>query len=77
MDTYMVTLADRQTGREQRLQVQASRTDDMQEWIDSHPVGVRGESIHLDEPVVIGIRKLHIKRPLRGTLMADIPKVAV
>jgi hypothetical protein len=76
MDTYLVSLADRDTGQEQRIVVRAENVTDMQEWVDSRPVGIQGETITLVTPIVIGVRQLHIKRTPK-TNFATMNKVAV
>lgn len=79
MDTYMVTLADR-TGRDQRVIVSAPEGDtpeDIARFIlDPATRGTKGETV-LPDARVIGIRKLHIKRPVRGTVMPIVTKATV
>lgn len=77
MDTYMVTLAD-QDGRDQRVIVRAPKGDSPEAIhdfiLDPAARGTKGETV-LANARVIGIRKLHIKRPVRGTVMTEMDKV--
>ena len=68
MDTYMVTLADRD-GKDQRVLVNVpsdNTEDDVREFILRPGLkATDGREVELTAPVVIGIRKLHIKRPVK------------
>ena len=74
MDTYMVTLADRD-GRNQRVLVSApagNTPESIHDYITDPAVrGTKGETV-LPNSRVIGIRKLHIKRPVLGTVMTEV-----
>lgn len=65
MNQYLVTLADRNTGEDQRIIVRSADDDGMQEFVTSDAVL---PSLRLTEPVVIAIHQLHIKRPHRTVL---------
>ncbi|AON96873.1 hypothetical protein BI081_gp234 [Mycobacterium phage Tonenili] len=75
MNTYLVRLADRHTGEGQRILVQdrnpsadpATALDDMQHWVDSHK-GLFDPPLAIDDPVVIDMHLLKIKRPARTVL---------
>lgn len=69
MNTYLVTLADRNTGEDQRILVQSKTSDDMQDFIDSDAVR---PTLRLGEPVVVAIHQLRIKRPPVRTVMASL-----
>lgn len=65
MYTYMVTLIDKETGKDQRILVRSTCSDGMQEFVDSL------DDLKLDSPVVVDVRQLANKRPLpRTTLMS-------
>lgn len=66
MNTYLVTLADRVTGKDQRILVQSKSSDDMQDFIESDQVK---PTLSLEEPVVIAIHQLRVKRPPLHTVM--------
>lgn len=75
MDTYLVTLADDE-GRDRRVLVRVPSGDteaDVHAFItDPATRSTTGEAI--DQPSrVIGVRKLHIRRPVR-TNLAEIQK---
>lgn len=76
MDTYMVTLADRE-GRDQRVLVSAPAGDTVEaihDFITDPAVrGTKGEAV-MPDARVIGIRKLHIKRPPTRTVMPTVQK---
>lgn len=76
MDTYMVTLADAE-GRDQRVLVSAPSGDTAQDIhtfiTDPATRSTKGESVMANSRV-IGIRKLHIKRPVLGTMMPEMRK---
>lgn len=65
MNTYLVTLADRKTGRDQRILVQSADSDGMQEFVDSDSVR---PTLQLEEPVVIAVHQLRVSRPHRTAL---------
>jgi hypothetical protein len=65
MNTYLVTLADRNTGEDQRILVQSSNSDDMQQFVDSDKVR---PTLALADPVVIAIHQLRVSRPHRTVL---------
>ena len=67
MNTYLVTLADRNTGEDQRILVQSADSNNMQEFITSAEVL---PTLHLADPVVIAIHQLRVKRPHRTVLLA-------
>lgn len=69
MNVYLVTLADRHTGQDQRVLVQSPNSDNMQEFIESDEVL---SSLELEHPVVIAIHQLRIKRPIRNTTMPSL-----
>lgn len=69
MNTYLVTLADRITGEDQRILVQSENDDNMQEFILSDAVR---PTLKLTEPVVIAIHQLRIKRPVLKTTMPSL-----
>ena len=73
MNTYLVTLADRVTGKDQRILVQSKCSDNMQEFIDSDEVK---PTLNLREPVVIAIHQLRVKRPPAHTVMPVVHKVS-
>jgi hypothetical protein len=65
MNTYLVTLASRSTGEDQRILVQSATDRNMQEFVTSDEVL---PTLKLVDPVVIAIHQLKIKRPHRTTL---------
>lgn len=67
MNTYLVTLADRTTGQDQRILVQSSDSNNMQEFVESDEVR---PTLRLVDPVVIAIHQLRVKRPYRTVLTA-------
>ena len=72
MNTYLVTLADRVTGKDQRILVQSTSSDDMQEFIDSDQVK---PTLTLAEPVVIAVHQLRVNRPPLHTVMPLVQKI--
>lgn len=66
MNTYLVTLADRSTGKHQRILVSSKTDEGMQEFVESDEVL---PTLDLTEPVVLAIHQLRVKRPTRGTVM--------
>jgi hypothetical protein len=68
MHTYLVQLADRQTGKDQRILVLANSPDNMQEFVSTLP------DLKVENPIVIAIHKLAIKRPLPRTNMRQAVK---
>ncbi|ASZ74680.1 hypothetical protein KHO57_gp224 [Mycobacterium phage Phabba] len=79
MDTYMVTLADRE-GKDQRVLVNVpsdNTEDDVREFILRPGLkATDGREVELAAPTVIGIRKLHIKRPPFRTVMQTLQKTS-
>jgi hypothetical protein len=71
MNTYLVTLADRGTGQHQRILVQSATDDGMQEFVDSPEV--RG-TLTVDDPAVIAVHQLRVKRPVRGTNLTSLTR---
>jgi hypothetical protein len=71
MNTYLVTLADRTTGEDQRILVQSSDSDGMQEFVDSDEVR---PTLRLITPVVIAIHQLRVKRPPQRTNFVALEK---
>lgn len=69
MNTYLVTLADRSTGEDQRILVQSENDDNMQEFVDSPEVR---PTLRLADPVVIAIHRLRVKRPPLHTSMPSL-----
>jgi len=69
MNTYLVTLADRNTGEDQRILVQSKTDDNMQDFVESDEVR---PTLRLAEPVVIAIHRLSIKRPPLHTTMPTL-----
>lgn len=63
--TFMVVLVDRESGKDQRILVQSECPDGMQEFVDSLT------DLTIENPVVIGITRLPIKRPLPKTTLAS------
>lgn len=71
MNTYLVTLVDGSTGKYQRILVQSRAEDGMQDFVLSDEVL---PTLGLDEPVVVAVHLLRIKRPVRGTLMRSLTR---
>jgi hypothetical protein len=69
MNTYLVTLADRNTGQDQRILVQSKNSDGMQEFVDSEKVLT---TLNIINPVVIAIHQLRIKRPVLKVTMPSL-----
>ena len=65
MNTYLVTLADRNTGEDQRILVQSTNDDNMQEFVLSDAVL---PTLRLTDPVVVAIHQLRIRRPHKTIL---------
>lgn len=66
--TYLVHLADRDTGQDQRILVRSDTSEGMQEFVlqaDLQP------PLEIANPVVIGIRELAINRPLPRTTLTS------
>ena len=66
--TYLVHLADRDTGQDQRILVRSDTSEGMQEFVlraDLHP------ALEIANPVVIAVRELAINRPLPRTTLAS------
>jgi len=62
--TYLVSLADRDTGKDQRILVRAENPDGMQEFVERPDLD---PPLTISNPVVIAIKELNIKRPLPRT----------
>lgn len=71
MNTYLVTLADRNTGKDQRILVQSLSSDNMQEFVDSDQVR---PTLSLADPVVVAIHQLRVKRPPMHSVMPVVQK---
>jgi hypothetical protein len=71
MNTFLVTLADRNTGQDQRILVQSANSENMQEFVDSAEVR---PTLRLDEPVVIAIHQLRVKRPPNRTVLTSLTR---
>ena len=69
MNTYLVTLADRNTGADQRILVQSANDDNMQEFVTSDAVL---PTLIIADPVVIAIHQLRIKRPYTNTVLPSL-----
>lgn len=69
MNTYLVTLADRNTGKHQRILVQSETENGMQEFVDSDEVSL---VLEIGSPVVIAVHRLHIKRPAPRTTLPQL-----
>lgn len=69
MNTYLVTLADRSTGKDQRILVQSETDENMQEFVESSEVR---PTLRVADPVVIAIHRLRIKRPPLNTVMPSL-----
>lgn len=68
MDTYLVRLADPETGEGQQVLVQDRNPDrDWQEWIDSCAHAFQ-PPLKIANPKVMYVQKLHMKRPVRTVL---------
>lgn len=69
MNTYLVTLADRNTGADQRILVQSADDTNMQEFVTSDAVL---PTLALADPVVIAIHQLRVKRPYTNTVLPSL-----
>jgi hypothetical protein len=67
MNTYLVTLADRSTGKDQRILVQSADSNNMQEFVESDAVR---PTLSLNDPVVIAVHRLRVNRPHRTVFPA-------
>lgn len=67
MNTYLVSLADRNTGKDQRILVQSEDDNGMQEFVESDAVR---PTLALTDPVVVAINQLRVKRPYKTVLPA-------
>jgi hypothetical protein len=67
MNTYLVTLASRSTGEDQRILVRSATDQDMQDFVTSDEVL---PTLKLTDPVVIAIHQLKITRPHRTSLLS-------
>lgn len=70
MNTYLVTLADRNSGHDQRILVQSTNEEGMQEFVNSDAVA---STLRISDPVVIAIHQLRVRRPHR-TMLATLEK---
>lgn len=71
MNTYLVTLADRKTGQDQRILVQSANDEGMQDFIDSDEVR---PTLKLANPVVIAIHQLRVRRPYTNTVLPSLTR---
>jgi hypothetical protein len=62
MNTYLVTLADRSTGKDQRILVKSVDSNNMQEFVESDAVR---PTLSVDDPIVIAVHQLRITRQHR------------
>lgn len=69
MNTYLVTLADRRTGKQQRILVQSTTEEGMEGFVNSPEVL---PTLELDDPMVMAIHRLRVKRPARGTVLPHL-----
>ena len=69
MNVYLVTLADRNTGADQRILVQSTSDRSMQEFVTSDAVR---PTLTISDPVVIAIHQLRIKRPYTNTVLPSL-----
>lgn len=67
MNTYLVTLADRSTGKDQRILVQSVDSNNMQEFVESDAVR---PTLSVNDPVVIAVHRLRVNRPHRTVFLA-------
>jgi hypothetical protein len=67
MNTYLVTLADRSTGKDQRILVQSVDSNNMQEFVESDAVR---PTLSVNDPVVIAVHQLRVNRPHRTVFLA-------
>lgn len=67
MNTYLVTLADRSTGKDQRILVQSADSNNMQEFVESDAVR---PTLSVNDPVVIAVHRLRVNRPHRTVFPA-------
>lgn len=74
--TFMVTLADRETGQDQRVFVRAENQDSIAAYLETRPAPVRGPGITLAHPTVISVREVCLKRPAATTLAEFVPEKA-
>lgn len=63
--TYLVTLADRDTGQDQRILVNSASIEGMQEFVSRTDLN---PPLLIANPVVIAIRPLAVTRPHRTVL---------
>lgn len=71
MNTYLVTLADRNTGKHQRILVQSTTDEGMQDFVESPEVG---PTLEVGDPVVIAVHRLRVNRPVRGTVLTSLTR---
>lgn len=70
MDTYLVRLADRETGEGQMVLVQDKNPDrDWQEWVDNRSASF-DPPLTVSNPRVMHVQRLHLKRPVKTVLPA-------
>jgi hypothetical protein len=74
--TFMVTLADRETGQDQRVFVRAENQDSIAAYLATKPAPVHGPGITLAHPHVISIREVALKRPAATVLSEFVPEGA-
>jgi hypothetical protein len=66
--TFLVTLADHATGKDQRILVRCEHSEGMQEFVQRKDLD---PPLEISDPVVIGIKELRTKRPLPRTTMSS------
>ena len=66
--TYLVTLADRETGKDQRILVRSEHSDGMQAFVERENLN---PPLQIAHPVVIAVKELAIRRPLPKTTLAS------
>jgi hypothetical protein len=71
MNTYLVTLADRNTGKHQRILVQSTTDEGMQDFVDSDEVK---PTLTIDDALIIAVHRLRVKRPVRGTVLTSLTR---
>ena len=74
--TFMVTLADRETGQDQRVFVRAENSESIAAYLETNPAPVRGPGITLTHPRVISVREVALKRPAATMLAEFVPEGA-
>lgn len=66
--TYMVLIADRETGQDQRILVQSKHPEGMQEFVERTDLN---PPLQITNPVVIGVTELTLRSRLPKTTMAQ------